>query len=223
MPLPWPPLLRHFLSRRPGTGAQACSREETSSSASLEAGVVFSRARKEGGTTFSFHPHPHCISQHPLLTRGYNLKCLQGQTGNIHEQSKRWYGAIGTGGACGKLKSKVSSSKGQSWPMVAKQIGKDGDPVLPNLLAYQKKPPFFFSFFILNVGPFNDLKGPNSSSHCLCFHLLLHSSRAGHAGLFTVWEPHQTHSYLRTFALLFHPPRAFLTQITRPVWLESSR
>ena len=102
---------------------------------------------QEGGTTFSFHPHPHCISQHPLLTRGYDLKCLQGQTGNIHEQSKRWYGAIGTGGACGKLKSKVSSSKGQSWPMVAKQIGKDGDPVLPNLLTYQKKPPFFIYLF----------------------------------------------------------------------------
>ena len=194
MPLPWPPLLRRLLSGRPGSGAQSYSGEEASPSASLEAEVVFSRARK-GQLLSPFIPTPTVFP---------STLSSPGVTYSSAYRDRQATFLSRTGGACGKLKSNVSSNKGQSWPKVAKQIGKHGDPVLPNLLTQRKKPPFF----ILNVGALNDLKGPNSSPHCLCFHLLLHSSCCGHTGLFTVWEPRQIQTYLRTLALAIPPTQS---------------
>lgn len=64
--------------------------------------------------------------------------------------------------------------------MVAMQIWKNADPVLPNLLTYQKKP----LIWILNVGPFNGLKGPTSWPPLSLISLLFHSSCPGHTGLY---------------------------------------
>lgn len=91
--------------------------------------------------------------------------------------------------------------------MVAMQIWKNADPVLLNLLTYQKKP----LIWILNVVPFNGLKGPTSWPP-----LSLISSLISLILLWSHWPllfgSHARHSYHMTLALAL--PSAWSTLLT---------
>lgn len=64
-----------------------------------------------------------------LSPKGYKLKCLPGQTGNVCDQQE----AVGTSGACGTSKSKCPSHWAQSRPMAATQEGWRPSPKKPSV------------------------------------------------------------------------------------------
>lgn len=121
--LPWPPLLRRLLSGRPGSGAQSYSGRRCPHPQPL---WRLRLPRSQQGATIFLTGLTSTASPTPPH-QGYLLTYRGRQATFLSKAGAVWGNR--TGGACGKLKSKVSSTKGQSWPKVAKQIGKHGDPV----------------------------------------------------------------------------------------------
>lgn len=123
MPLPWPPPLSRARSRRPGHSAQITDgwRGRLPPQAPWRLGSLspeLGRGKLHSPCTPTSTP---TLPQGPVSPQGYKLKCLWGRQAMCMGKPMWAEEAIGTGGACGKLKSKCPSHRGHTWPMAAMQ------------------------------------------------------------------------------------------------------
>ena len=80
---------------------------------------------------------PHLSFMHTLPPRVTNSNALRGRQAMYLGKPTWVYETTGTGGACGKLKSRCPPHRGQTWPMVVMQKWRNGGPVLLYFLTSQ--------------------------------------------------------------------------------------